>query len=82
MSNNNRLHTKSTRHDQSFWTTEQVVQCLKLPNPRPLYMAKARNQPYLQGSYLVFATDKRNRWWFCKIQPYRQANLTKVEAGS
>lgn len=74
LSNETSFHTKSTRLNQSFWTTEQVVQRLKLPNPRPLYMAKARNEPYLQKNYLVFATGKRNRWLFCKIQPYYQVN--------
>jgi len=81
LSRNNRLHAKSTQLDQSFWTTEQIVQRLKLSNPRPLYMAKAQNQPYIQGNYLVFATGTRNRWWFCKIQPYHQKNLAKVETG-
>ncbi len=52
---------------KKFWTTEQVMQRLKLSNPRPLYQAKVRNEPYKEGKLLALSTGKRNRWLLCQI---------------
>lgn len=64
--------SNSIDSSKRFWTTEQVMQRLKLSNPKPLYLAKAQNEAYQKGKLLALSAGKRNRWLLCQVLPSPQ----------
>ncbi|MGA7935383.1 MAG: hypothetical protein WCA35_17670 [Kovacikia sp.] len=62
MSTPQRTQRSRKTSEPRYWTTQEVVKKLKLPNDRVLRAARANGSAYRQDHYIVAAIGKRNKW--------------------